>query len=180
MFYRVIQKGLDYWNSAFFCGSAAVLAAHFPHAERRYFGRNHHGGRRDRAVPACPGLQQRLYREAHDRRAFSRNSQRFYRPAYPLGPRHDADLSLEESLLIRGLTLPQRLCYFSSCFFWFFAYTRVVFMLAPLCFLFFGLKDLQRELCGFRGLLSAASFRGVHGVGLSFRPCALVVRLGAL
>ena len=25
MFYSVIQEGLDFWNSAFFCGSAAVL-----------------------------------------------------------------------------------------------------------------------------------------------------------
>ena len=25
MFYRVIQKGLDFWNAAFFCGSGAVM-----------------------------------------------------------------------------------------------------------------------------------------------------------
>ncbi|MEO0541564.1 MAG: glycosyltransferase, partial [Cyanobacteria bacterium P01_A01_bin.105] len=28
LFYKVVQKGNDYWNSAFFCGSAAVIRRH--------------------------------------------------------------------------------------------------------------------------------------------------------
>jgi cellulose synthase (UDP-forming) len=43
-------------------------------------------------------------------------------------------------LLIRGLSLPQRFCYFNSCFFWFFPFSRIVYLLAPTALLFFGLK----------------------------------------
>jgi cellulose synthase (UDP-forming) len=56
---------------------------------------------------------------------------------------------LKNPLLIPGLTLPQRLCYFSSCFFWFFGYARLVFVLSPFAFLFFGLKIYDTNFLDF-------------------------------
>lgn len=149
MFYRVIQKGLDYWNSAFFCGSAAVL--------RRSY------------LMQIGGISGETITEDAET-ALTLHS-RGYNSAY-IGKPMVAGLSpeslggfigqrvrwaqgmvqiflLKNPLLIRGLTLPQRLCYFSSCFFWFFSYTRVVFMLAPLCFLFFGLKIYNANFVDF-------------------------------
>ena len=38
----------------------------------------------------------------------------------------------------RGLTLPQRLCYMSSTLFWLFPIPRMIFLIAPLFYLFFG------------------------------------------
>ena len=43
-------------------------------------------------------------------------------------------------LLLRGLSFPQRLCYMSSNLFWLFPFARASFMIAPLCYLFFGLQ----------------------------------------
>ena len=149
MFYRVIQKGLDYWNSAFFCGSAAVL-------RRKYLLEN--GGISGETI-------------TEDAETALSMHARGYNSAY-IGHPMIAGLSpeslggfigqrirwaqgmvqiflLKNPLLIRGLTLPQRLCYFSSCFFWFFSYTRIVFMLAPLCFLFFGLKIYNANFVDF-------------------------------
>lgn len=149
MFYKVIQKGLDYWNSAFFCGSAAVL--------------------RRKCLAETGGIAGDTITE--DAETALTLHARGYNSAY-IGIPMIAGLSpetltsfigqrirwaqgmvqiflLKNPLLIPGLTLPQRLCYFSSCFFWFFAYARVVFMLAPLCFLIFGLKIYDANFVDF-------------------------------
>ncbi len=149
MFYKVIQKGLDYWNSAFFCGSAAVL--------------------RRKCLAETGGIAGDTITE--DAETALTLHAKGYNSAY-IGIPMVAGLSpetlasfigqrirwaqgmvqiflLKNPLLIPGLTLPQRLCYFSSCFFWFFAYARVVFMLAPLCFLIFGLKIYDANFVDF-------------------------------
>ncbi|MBK8543554.1 MAG: glycosyltransferase, partial [Caulobacteraceae bacterium] len=47
---------------------------------------------------------------------------------------------LKNPLLKRGLTLPQRLCYLNSCFYWFFPMARLVFVLAPLLYILLGVQ----------------------------------------
>ncbi|MFZ4776895.1 MAG: UDP-forming cellulose synthase catalytic subunit [Terrimicrobiaceae bacterium] len=149
MFYKVIQRGLDYWNSAFFCGSAAVL--------------------RRKCLAETGGISGDTITE--DAETALMLHSKGYNSAY-IGIPMISGLSpetltgfigqrirwaqgmvqiflLKNPLLIPGLTLPQRLCYFSSCFFWFFAYARVVFMLAPLCFLIFGLKIYDANFVDF-------------------------------
>lgn len=149
MFYKVIQKGLDYWNSAFFCGSAAVL--------------------RRKCLMETGGISGDTITE--DAETALTLHARGYNSAY-IGIPMIAGLSpetltsfigqrirwaqgmvqiflLKNPLLIPGLSVPQRLCYFSSCFFWFFAYARLVFMLAPLCFLIFGLKIYDANFVDF-------------------------------
>ena len=149
MFYKVIQKGLDYWNSAFFCGSAAVLrrkclmetggiagdtitedaetalALHARGYNSAYIG-----------IPMISGLSpETLTSFIGQRIRWAQGMVQIF--------------LLKNPLLIPGLSPPQRLCYFSSCFFWFFAYARVVFMLAPLCFLIFGLKIYDANFVDF-------------------------------
>ena len=149
MFYRVIQKGLDFWNSAFFCGSAAVM--------RRKF------------LMQIGGISGDTITE--DAETALTLHAKGYNSAY-IGKPMISGLSpetlggfigqrirwaqgmvqiflLKNPLLIPGLSIPQRLCYFSSCFFWFFAYARVVFILAPLCFLLFGLKIYDANFVDF-------------------------------
>jgi len=149
MFYKEIQRGLDYWNSAFFCGSAAVL--------------------RRTCLKETGGISGDTITE--DAETALTLHARGYNSAY-IGRPMVAGLSpetltsfigqrirwaqgmiqiflLKNPLLIPGLSLPQRLCYFSSCFFWFFAYARVVFILAPLCFLLFGLKIYDANFVDF-------------------------------
>lgn len=149
MFYKVIQKGLDYWNSAFFCGSAALL-------RRKYLMQI--GGISGDTITEDAETALTLHAKGY-------NSAYIGRPMISgLSPETLGGFVgqrirwaqgmvqiflLKNPLLLPGLTLPQRLCYFSSCFFWFFAYARVVFMLAPLCFLFFGLKIYNANFVDF-------------------------------
>lgn len=140
MFYKVIQKGLDFWNSAFFCGSAAVL---------RRTCLKEVGGIAGDTITEDAETALTLHAKGY-------NSAYIERPMIAgLSPETLGGFIgqrirwaqgmvqiflLKNPLLIPGLTLPQRLCYFSSCFFWFFGYARLVFILAPFAFLIFGLK----------------------------------------
>lgn len=149
MFYKVIQRGLDYWNSAFFCGSAAVL-------RRKYLRET--GGISGETITEDAETALTLHARGY-------NSAYIARPMISgLSPETLTSFIgqrirwaqgmvqiflLKNPLLIPGLSLPQRLCYFSSCFFWFFAYARIVFMLAPLCFLLFGLKIYDANFIDF-------------------------------
>ncbi|MDX2081986.1 MAG: UDP-forming cellulose synthase catalytic subunit [Terrimicrobiaceae bacterium] len=149
MFYKVIQRGLDYWNSAFFCGSAALL-------RRKYLKET--GGISGETITEDAETSLALHARGY-------NSAFIARPMIAgLSPETLTSFIgqrirwaqgmvqifiLKNPLLIPGLTLPQRLCYFSSCFFWFFAYARVVFILAPLCFLLFGLKIYDANFVDF-------------------------------
>ncbi|GAA5785201.1 UDP-forming cellulose synthase catalytic subunit [Chitiniphilus shinanonensis] len=139
MFYSVIQHGLDFWNAAFFCGSAAVLrrscleevggiqggsitedaetalALHARGYNSAYLG-----------VPMISGLQPETFS------GFVTQRVRWAQGMVQI-------FLMQNPLLLKGLTLPQRLCYFSSTFFWFFGFARVMFLLAPLAYLIGGL-----------------------------------------
>jgi cellulose synthase (UDP-forming) len=140
MFYRVIQKGLDFWNASFFCGSAGVI--------------------RRRCLDEIGGFRHQSITE--DAETSLVLHARGYRSAY-LGQPMVAALApetfsgfvtqrmrwaqgmvqiflLRNPLFIRGLTIWQRLSYLSDCLFWFFPFARLVYMLAPTAYLFFGLK----------------------------------------
>ncbi len=140
MFYRVIQPGLDFWNSAFFCGSGAVM--------------------RRTCLEVTGGLSGDTITEDAET-ALTLHSKGFNSAYIPipllsgLSPETMGGFIqqrirwatgmvqiflLKNPLFLKGLSFPQRLCYFNSCFFWFFPFARLVYLLAPVAFLFFGLK----------------------------------------
>ncbi|GGJ22399.1 UDP-forming cellulose synthase catalytic subunit [Neoroseomonas lacus] len=138
MFYGLVQPGNDLWNATFFCGSCAVLrrtaileAGGVPtetvtedcHASLRMqrLGWNTAYLR----VPLAAGLAtERLMIHIGQRMRWARGMLQIMRVDNPLfGP---------------GLSLPQRLCYFSAMFHFLFALPRVVFLSAPLAFLLLG------------------------------------------
>jgi cellulose synthase (UDP-forming) len=53
---------------------------------------------------------------------------------------------LKTPLFKRGLTLPQRICYTSSAFYWLFPLARALFLFMPLTYLFFGMKIYNASL----------------------------------
>ena len=149
MFYRVIQHGLDFWNSAFFCGSAAVLRRKFLNEIGGISGQSitedaetaltlHALGYHSAYIgrPMIAGLQPETYT------GFVVQRVRWAQGMVQI-------LLLKNPLLQKGLAPWQRLCYFSSAFFWFFAYARLVFVLAPATYLIFGLKIYDGTLLGF-------------------------------
>lgn len=145
MFYSVIQKGLDGYNASFFCGSAAVL--------------------RRSCLEEIGGIQGDTITE--DAETALELHARGYRSAYVARPMV-AGLSpetfsgfiiqrmrwtqgmvqiflLKNPLIKPGLTVAQRLGYLNSCFYWFFPLARLIFVLAPLLFLYFNVRVYDAE-----------------------------------
>lgn len=143
LFYGVVQEGNDLWNASFFCGSCAIL--------RRSM-LNEIGGVAIETVTE----------DAHTALKLNRKG---YNTAY-LGIPQAAGLATESlsahvgqrirwargmaqiarvdnPLLGKGLTLGQRLCYLNAMLHFFFGLPRLVFLTAPLAFLFFGAQVFQ-------------------------------------
>lgn len=140
MFYGVIQRGLDKWNAAFFCGSAAVLSRKALNATQGFSGVSitedcetaialHSAGWNSVYVdrPLIAGLQPATFASFIGQRSrWAQGMMQILRFRFPL--------------LKRGLSLPQRLCYMSSTLFWLFPFPRAIFLIAPLFYLFFDLQ----------------------------------------
>jgi len=140
MFYRKIQPAMNSWNSAFFCGSAAVL-------RRQYL--MEVGGIAIKTI--TEDCETSLILHAH-----GYNSSYINKPMVcGLSPETPSDYLTQHSrwakgmlqvlmhynpLFMRGLSLPQRLAYFSSCYSWLFGFARYIFFLAPSAFLILGLN----------------------------------------
>jgi cellulose synthase (UDP-forming) len=137
LFYGLVQDGSDLWNASFFCGSCAVL-------------------RRDPLIEVGGIAIETVTEDAHTALKLSRKG---YNTAYLAIPT-SAGLATESlsghinqrirwargmaqifrvdnPLLGRGLTLGQRLCYVNAMLHFFYGLPRLVFLTAPLAFLFF-------------------------------------------
>jgi cellulose synthase (UDP-forming) len=140
MFYGVIQRGLDKWNAAFFCGSAAVLRRDALEDTKGFAGMSitedcetalalHSRGWNSIYVdkPLIAGLQPATFASFIGQRSrWAQGMMQILRFRFPL--------------FKRGLSLPQRLCYMSSSLFWLFPFPRTMFLFAPLFYLFFDLQ----------------------------------------
>ena len=140
MFYGAIHRGLDRWNGAFFCGSAAVLRRAALDSVGGFAGETitedaetaleiHAAGWRslylDRAMIA--GLQPETFA------SFIQQRGRWAAGMMQM-------LMLKNPLLRRGLGLKKRLCYINSMSFWLFPLIRLAYLGAPLIYLFFGVE----------------------------------------
>lgn len=137
MFYGIIQRGLDKWDAAFFCGSAAVLRREALMETNGFSGisitedcetalelhaRGWHSVYVDK--PLIAGLQPGTFASFIGQRTrWAQGMMQILRFQFPP--------------LKRGLRLPQRLCYMSSTLFWFFPIARIIFLISPLFYLFF-------------------------------------------
>jgi cellulose synthase (UDP-forming) len=140
MFYALVQKGLDKWNAAFFCGSAALLRRQALEEVGGFHGSSvtedvesalelHSRGWNSLYVdkPMIAGLQPETFA------SFIGQRSRWCRGMVQI-------LMLKNPLFVSGLTMAQRLCYLSSSLFWLFPLSRIVFILAPMAYIFFDLK----------------------------------------
>ena len=140
MFYGIIQRGLDKWNAAFFCGSAAVLRREALDEAGGFSGVSitedcetalelHSCGWNSLYVdtPLIAGLQPATFASFIGQRSrWAQGMMQILRFRFPL--------------FKQGLSLPQRLCYMSSTLFWLFPFPRTIFLIAPLFYLFFDLQ----------------------------------------
>ncbi|MGV1918005.1 UDP-forming cellulose synthase catalytic subunit [Rhizobium sp. 22-785-1] len=140
MFYGIIQRGLDKWNGAFFCGSAAVLRRTALKETEGFSGVSitedcetalalHSRGWNSLYVdkPLIAGLQPATFT------SFIGQRSRWAQGMMQI-------LIFRQPLFRRGLSFTQRLCYMSSTLFWLFPFPRTIFLFAPLFYLFFDLQ----------------------------------------
>ena len=138
LFYGLVQDGNDLWNAAFFCGSCAVM-------------------RRTALMEVGGVAVETVTEDAHTALKMNRAG---YNTAY-LGVRQAAGLATESlsrhisqrirwargmaqifrtdnPLTGKGLKLGQRLCYLNAMLHFFYGLPRLIFLTAPLAYLFFG------------------------------------------
>ncbi|KQQ65535.1 cellulose synthase [Pseudomonas sp. Leaf127] len=137
LFYGVVQDGSDLWNAAFFCGSCAIIRRQALEeiggvATETVTEDAHTALKLSRAgyntaylaIPQAAGLAtESLSRHIRQRVRWARGMAQIFRTDNPL--------------LGRGLTLGQRFCYFNAMLHFFYGLPRLVFLTAPLAFLFF-------------------------------------------
>ena len=143
VFYHLIQTGNDFWNSAFFCGSSAVLrrsallevggiATETVTEDAHTAMKLHALGWRSAyvAVPLAAGLAtERFGYHVTQRVRWARGMLQILR--------------LDNPLLKSGLTLAQRLNYVGATAHFLFGIPRLVYLLAPPAYLLFGVHPLD-------------------------------------
>jgi cellulose synthase (UDP-forming) len=145
-FYHVIQAGNDFWNSAFFCGSCAVLrrealeaiggfkmqtVTEDAHTSMELHSRGYISIYLPLALAA--GLATETY-QAHvrQRMRWARGMAQILRTDCPL--------------FKKGLAFAQRLNYFNAMLHFFFGVPRLIMILAPLSFLLFGVHPFRADV----------------------------------
>ncbi len=142
LFYGVLQDGNDLWNATFFCGSCAVMrrtaldevggiavetVTEDAHTSLRLqkLGWN----TAYLAIPQAAGLATANLAEHIGQRI------RWARGMVQI-------LRLENPLFARGLTWPQRFCYFNAVAHFLFAMPRLIFLTSPLLYLLFNVSNI--------------------------------------
>ncbi|RME65781.1 MAG: cellulose synthase catalytic subunit (UDP-forming) [Caldilineae bacterium] len=139
MFYTHGQRGLDFWNASFFCGSAALF-------RRRYL--EEVGGISTDTITEDAETSLTLHSRGYDSAYIHRPMVAGLQPETFTGFITQRVrwcqgmlqmLRLKNPLLRPGLSLGQRLGYLNSVFYWLFPIPRTVFLFAPSLYLIFGI-----------------------------------------
>lgn len=138
LFYGLVQDGNDLWNATFFCGSCAVMrrtalmsvggvAVETVTEDAHTALKLNRAGYNTAylAIPQAAGLAtESLSRHISQRIRWARGMAQIFRTDNPLTG--------------RGLKWGQRLCYLNAMLHFFYGLPRLVFLTAPLTYLFFG------------------------------------------
>lgn len=143
LFYKILQKGNDFWNAAFFCGSAAII-------------RKKHllevGGIAVETVTEDCHTALRLHELGYETVYYDKimvaglAPEKFssYIGQQVRWARGMAQiLRLEWPLFNSKLTLAQRICYTSATTHFFFGFPRLMYAIAPIAFLLFGINSVR-------------------------------------
>lgn len=149
MFFHAIHEGLDFWNSSFFCGSAALIRRKAVESTGGFAGETivedaesgmtmHGVGWRTAYInrPLVSGLS------AEDLTGFFIQRSRWLMGMLQL-------LRIKCPITRPGMSVAQRINYFNCCLFWFFPFPRLVFAMAPAALILFNLKIFSASLNGF-------------------------------
>lgn len=155
LFYKVLQKGNDAWNAAFFCGSAAIV-------RRKYL--LEVGGIATETVTEDCHTALRLHSKGYESVYYDKimvaglAPEKFsaYVGQQVRWARGMAQILRTENPLFNrklNLRLAQRICYFSATSHFFFGFPRLMYAIAPNLFLLFSVNSVKG--LGFETLLYA-------------------------
>ena len=145
LFYGVVQDGNDFWDATTFCGSCAVLrrtsleeiggiAVDTVTEDAHTSLRLHKKGWQSAYLnlPQAAGLATTtLSAHIRQRVRWARGMIQIFR--------------IDNPLFTPGLTLFQRLCYLNGMMHFLFSLPRIIFLLAPLAYLYFGIKIFDAD-----------------------------------
>ncbi|MBD2730989.1 UDP-forming cellulose synthase catalytic subunit [Nostoc sp. FACHB-892] len=145
LFYKVLQKGNDFWNAAFFCGSAALIRKSHAlevggiavetvtedcHTALRLHSLGYKSVYYDKIMVA--GLAPETFSSYVGQQVrWARGMAQILRLENPIfNPK-------------LNLTFAQRICYFSATSHFLYGYPRLIYAIAPTLFLLFGVNSVQ-------------------------------------
>lgn len=146
LFFHVVQPGNDRWNAAFFCGSNAVLSrvalesidgfatetiTEDAHTALRLHANKWNSAYVDRNLAA--GLAAETFGDIFSQRI-------------RWGVGMCSILRIDNPLLMRGLTLAQRLCYSTASVFFLYGIPRQIYFLAPIAFMLVGVSPIDANI----------------------------------
>ncbi|MEL0027854.1 MAG: glycosyltransferase family 2 protein, partial [Perlucidibaca sp.] len=148
LFHGLIQDGNDFWNATFFCGSCAVIkrgpllevggiAVETVTEDAHTALKLHRLGYNTAFInqPQAAGLAtESLASHVGQRIRWARGMVQIFRTDNPL--------------FGKGLSLPQRLCYTNSMLHFLYGIPRLIFLVAPMAYMFFGLHLIAASSLG--------------------------------
>jgi cellulose synthase (UDP-forming) len=145
-FYHVIQPGNDHWGATFFAGTGAVF---------RRSALESIGGFATQTITEDTHTGIRLHAKGWKSVMYNKNltagmAQDSFADFVKQRLRWAKGMTQitfhDHPLFIKGLTLPQRVCYASGVWYFFSSPMRIIFMMTPLLYLLFGLQPIQATL----------------------------------
>ncbi len=145
LFYGLLQDGNDFWNATFFCGSCAVIrrtamkeiggiavetVTEDAHTALRLHSLGWHSAYIN--IPQAAGLAtESLSAHVGQRIRWARGMAQILR--------------VDNPLLMPGLSLGQRLCYFNAMLHFLYGIPRLVFLTSPLAYLLFNIQIIHAQ-----------------------------------
>ena len=145
-FYHVIQPGNDYWGATFFAGTGAVF---------RRKALKSIGGFAIQTITEDTHTGIRLHAKGWKSIMYNKNltagmAQDSFTDFVTQRLRWAKGMAQimfhDNPLFVKGLSLPQRLCYTSGVWYFFSGPMRMIFIVTPLLYLLFGLQPIQATL----------------------------------
>jgi len=183
VFYGVVMPGKDRWNAACFCGTSAII---------RRSALVEVGGFATETltedVHTSIRMQARGWRSVYYNKVLARgvapeSYQSFYIQKLRWGRGNMRILRFDNPLTIPGLTIPQRLSYFSSIYSYLNGLQKIVYLATPLIVIFTGILPLNSPVMPFLSYFLPYFLLNVTSCGLAeggFRAILLNERLNLI
>lgn len=143
LFFKVIQRGKDYWNSAFFCGSCAVLRRSALDIVDGFATETVTEDLHTSIKLHKSGFHSVYHAESLAFGIAPANVAPFLRQRVRWGQGAMQVLKIENLLFDKHLTIPQRLSYLASIMTYFDGWQKGLFYISPAIVLFAGIMPIQ-------------------------------------